>query len=155
GLLVFFLSAVVLDHWIVPLRTLGRWSLLLLLVAGVTTVVLFRLLPVVFRRANQGSSGPTIQRRAPGMKNTLGHHLMLKQEGRGVSKGVLRAVEQQAAQRLSQTSPESAVDRSRLIRLGYLLVGLMAVAALYKFISPKDPLATIGRIAAPWSDVAA
>src|SRR5262245_44945792 len=155
GVLVFFLSAAVIDHWLMPLRTLGRWSLLLLLVSGVATFIIFRLLPLLFRRVNRVYSAHTIERQAPAMKNSLVNHLMLKQEGRGVSKGVLRAVEQQAAQRLSQTSPESAVDRSRLIRLGYLLVGLMAVAALYKFISPKDPLATFGRIAAPWSNVAA
>src|SRR5262245_56265147 len=153
GLLVFFLAAAIIDHWIVPLRSLGRWALLLLLVGGVVGFIVLRLVPLVFRRVNPVYSAHTIERQAPTMKNSLLNHLVLRQEGRGVSKGVLRAVEQQAAQRLSQAPVDSAVDRGRLIRLGYLLVALMAVAALDKFFSPKDPLATFGRIAAPWSDV--
>src|SRR6266404_5560305 len=69
GLLVFFLSAAVIDHWIVPLRTLGRWGLLLLLICGVTTFVVFRLLPLFFRRVNRVYSAHTIERQAPAMKN--------------------------------------------------------------------------------------
>ncbi len=153
GLLVFFLAAAIIDHWIVPLRSLGRWGMLLLLVCGVATFVIFRLVPLVFRRVNPVYSAHTIERNAPAMKNSLLNHLVLRQDRQGVSRGVLRAVEQQAAQRLSQAPVDSAVDRGRLIRLGYLLVALMAAAALYKFFSPKDPLATFGRIAAPWSDV--
>src|SRR5262249_58591229 len=107
GVLAFFLAAAVIDHWIAPLRTLGRWSLLLLLVSGVTTFVVFRLLPLLFRRVNRVYSAHTIERQAPAMKNSLVNHLMLKQEGRGASQGVLRAVEQQAPQRPSHSSPES------------------------------------------------
>ncbi|MCI0683678.1 MAG: hypothetical protein L0Y71_16350, partial [Gemmataceae bacterium] len=102
GLLVFFLAAAVIDHWIVPLRSMGRWGLLLLLIGGVVAFVVLRLLPLVFRRVNPVYSAHTIERHAPEMKNSLVNHLVLRRSGQGVSKGVRRAVEEQAAQRLSQ-----------------------------------------------------
>ena len=40
-----------------------------------------------------------------------------------------------------------------LIRLGYVLVGVVAVAGLYKVFSPKDPLVSAERILMPWADI--
>ena len=47
---------------------------------------------------------------------------------------------------------EATVDRSRLIRAGYVLCAVMALFAAYKIFSPKDPFQTIARVALPWAD---
>jgi collagen type III alpha len=147
------LAAVVIDHWIVPLKGLGRWGLLLALLGGTAGFLFLKLLPLIFRRVNPLYSAQAIEQHAPEMKNSLINHLSLRDNRQGTSKGVRRAVEEQAAQRLASAPVESAVDRGRLIRLGYVLLALMVVCAFYKFVSPKDPLTTVGRIAAPWSTV--
>jgi pimeloyl-ACP methyl ester carboxylesterase len=68
---------------------------------------------------------------------------------------VYDALQHQAASGLSGVDVEGAVDRSRLIHLGYALVALVATFALYFILSSKDPLKSVGRILVPWSDVAA
>ena len=50
---------------------------------------------------------------------------------------------------------DSAVDRTKLIRIGYALVGLFLLAAIYTLLSPKDLLQTAERLAMPWADISA
>ena len=47
-----------------------------------------------------------------------------------------------------------AVDRTKLIRVGYVVVALMVLFALYTIFSPKDVFRTMLRVAAPWADIA-
>src|SRR5262249_8833992 len=71
----------------------------------------------------------------------------------GVHEKVYQALEQQAASDLTGAHVESAVDRSRLIHLGYALVGCLVAFVLYFFLSPKDPFTSVGRVLMPWTDV--
>ena len=48
---------------------------------------------------------------------------------------------------------EHAVDRTRLVQLGYVLVACVAAFAVYFVLSPKNPLATIERVLLPWADL--
>ena len=43
---------------------------------------------------------------------------------------------------------ETSVDRARIVRLGYVLVALVVLFALYLVLSPKSPLVSVGRILA-------
>ncbi len=65
----------------------------------------------------------------------------------------IERLEEQAAQRLTREPMETAVDRSLLIRLGYVLIAVVALAGLYKVFSPKDPIVSAGRILLPWADI--
>ena len=67
---------------------------------------------------------------------------------------VFQAVEQKAATDIAAVPVESTVDRSRLIRAGYVLCGVMALFAAYKILSPKDPSQSVARGLAPWADIA-
>ena len=48
---------------------------------------------------------------------------------------------------------DSAVDRTQLIRFGYVLLAVVAAGALYKVFSPKDPLVAAERVLMPWADI--
>ena len=41
------------------------------------------------------------------------------------------------------------------MKLGYVLLGIVAVLAIYKVASPKDPIRSVRRVLAPWADIAA
>lgn len=153
GVLGVLLLAVVVDHWVTPLGTLGRWLFLLAIVLGGGAFFVLRVLPLLVRRIHALYAARTIEAHAPTLKNALVNFLLLRGHRGEIPQGVLQAVEEQAAQRLATVSVDSAVDRSRFIRLGYVLLGLVALAAVYKLASPKDPLETFGRIAAPWADI--
>ena len=94
-----------------------------------------------------------IEQGSPSLKNSLINLLFFRERRAGISDAVYRTLEEQAAQRLTRVPVETSVDRSLLIRLGYVLVGVVAIAGLYKVFSPKDPLVSAERILLPWADI--
>lgn len=155
GVLGLLLAAAIIDHWVSPLGTAMRWLFLLALVGGSAWYFITAVLPFFRRAINPVYAARTIEEHAPALKNSLVNLLLLRNHGHEISRPVLEHVEQQAATRLTQVQAEDAVDRSRLIRLGYVLLAVAAACAIYKLISPKDPFQTFRRVVAPWSGVAA
>ena len=159
GVLVFLLLVAVVDHWIVGLGTTGR-TLALVLLAGFSIYYLAtQVLPLLVRPINPNYAARTIEEATPSLKNSLINFLLLKQDrvsrgGAGVREVVYEAVEAQAATDIAAVPVEATVDRSRLIRAGYVLCGVMAVFAAYKILSPKDPFQTVARVITPWADIA-
>lgn len=155
GLLSSLLAIAIVDHWIMPLGTLGRWICLLGIVIGGGYYAVRVIIPLLLRRVNAVYAALAIEQNLPTLKNSLVNLLLLRNSGSSASAAVLEAVEAQAASRLAQVDTEVHVDRTRLIRLGYVLIGVMALAALYKFVSPKDPLQTFQRVFSPWAAISA
>jgi hypothetical protein len=155
GALAFFLVAAVADHWLIPggLGFWGRWLFCAVLVIGAGYYVVTELLPLCLRRINPVYAAYTIERGSPGLKNGLVNFLLLRKQRSALSEPVYQAIEEQAATGLAHAPGDASVDRSRLIKLGYVLIGLLAFAAVYKVLSPKDPLATVGRVVLPWADI--
>ena len=155
GVLVFLLAAVMLEQWIVP----GGWSstarevLFVALVSGASWYSWRMFWPLVRRPINPAYAAQTIENSSPSLKNSLLNWLLLRNRQRQLPQQVYQAIEKQAAQRLSEVSLESVVDRSAILRLGYVLVAIVAVCALYRVLSPKDPLASAGRVLLPWADI--
>jgi len=154
GLLSALLVIAVIDHWIKPLGTLGRWICLLGILAGGGYYATRVILPLLLRRVNAVYAALAIEQNLPSLKNSLVNLLLLRNSD-VAPPAVLEAVEAQAASRLAQVDTEVHVDRSRLIRLGYVLIGVMALGAIYKFFSPKDPLQTFQRVFSPWAAISA
>ncbi len=154
GLLSALLVIAVVDHWIMPLGTLGRWICLVGLLIGGGYYATRVILPLLLRRVNAVYAALAIEQNLPSLKNSLVNLLLLRNSD-AAPPAVLEAVEAQAASRLAQVNTEVHVDRSRLIRLGYVLIGVMAIGAFYKFFSPKDPLQTFQRVFSPWAAIAA
>ena len=81
--------------------------------------------------------------------------MLFRQHREHVPPVLFNALEEQAARGLAKTPLEHAVDRTRLIHLGYVLLALVVAFALYFVFSPKNPLVTVGRVMLPWTDIPA
>jgi hypothetical protein len=153
GVLSFLLIVTVLDHWIVSLGTGGRWTALALLACGAGWYLVRVVLPVLFGRVNPLFAARTIEHSDPSLKNSLINFLLFRSDRAGVRSGVYQALEQRAAADLSHVPVDTAVDRSRLIKIGYVLAGVLAVCAAYTILAPKSPFQSMARILAPWADI--
>jgi collagen type III alpha len=156
GTLGFFLLVAVFDHWILPggLGGVGRWLALGVYLAAALAFVWHSLLPLCIRRINPVYAAAAIERSKPTLKNSLINFLLLRARPEGLSPVVFEAIEQHAATELAQVPVDATIDRSQLIKAGYIFLGLLLAAAVYKVVSPKDPFQTFGRIMAPWADIA-
>ena len=154
GVLGFIFLAVLLDQWVVEIGRWGRWLLLILLVAGVALYVVRYLLPLLVRRINPVYAAWTIEQSSPSLKNSLVNYLMFRGGGSGSGRLVYNAMKQRAATDLTHVNVDTAVDRSQLIRFGYIVVTLMVALAVYTIFSPKDVFQSVRRVATPWADVA-
>ena len=152
----YLLLAAIADHWLLPSglgftgRTLAFVGLLVLLAWFAGSY----LLPLLFRGINPTYAARTIEEAQPSLKNSLINFLLLRQDRGGIREAVFEAVEQKAASDIAAVHVESAVDRSPMIRVGYVLVGVLALCAAYKILSPKDPFQSAARVALPWADIA-
>ncbi|HTU24563.1 MAG TPA: hypothetical protein VMF30_04150, partial [Pirellulales bacterium] len=156
GTLAFFLLGVLCDHWLVPggIGRVGRWLALVVYLAAALAYCWRTLLPLCIRRINPVYAAYAIERSKPTLKNSLINFLLLRTNPTGLAPQVYEAIEQHAATGLAQVPVESAIDRSKLIKIGYVFLALLFVAGLYKVASPKDPFRTVGRIVFPWADLA-
>ncbi len=155
GTLAWFFVAAMIDHWVIT-GGLGFWGRVILLAvfliaAGWWTAT--QILPLLIKRINPLYAAQTIERSRPSLKNSLVNFLLFRSDPAGVHRRVFEAIEEQAATSLVGVPIESAVDRTRLVRLGYLLVGIVAVCAVYALVSPKNLFQTFGRVAMPWADI--
>ena len=155
GVVLFLLTAAVIDHWIVPggFTVPMRTILFTVLVGGVCYFAYRRLWPLCRRAINPVYAAQTIEQASPSLKNSIINLLLFRQHRAEISDAVYHTLEEQAAQGLTRVSVDSAVDRTALIRIGYVMLAVVALAALYKVLSPKDPVVTAERVLLPWSDI--
>lgn len=154
GVLAFLIVMAVIDHWMIGLGIVGRCLALLALIAGSAWYLTVHVVPLLVRRINPAYAAQTIERGEPNLKNSLLNYLLLRRDNPSMHAVVYQALQQRAASDVSKIEVDQTVDRSTLIRAGYVLAGIMAVTAAYKIASPKDPFQTVRRIASPWSDIA-
>ena len=155
GVLLYLFVAAVADHWLVS-GGLGVGLRLLLwfgLVAGTAAYFVRRLLPPLLHRINPIFAADTIEKSEPTLKNSLINFLLLRGRREQVAAPVYRAIESRAAADLSKVSIETAVDRTHLLRLDCVLAVVVAMIALYLFLSPKNPLCSAARVLLPWSAI--
>ena len=135
GVIAFFFSCALVDHWI-GLGTTGRLIALALLAGGSLYFLLLRIGPLLVRSINPTYAARTIEEATPTLKNSLVNFLLLKNDRQGTKEIVFQAVERQAASDIAVAPVENAVDRTRLIHFGYVLCGVMAVFCAFKILSP-------------------
>ncbi|MEM8943741.1 MAG: hypothetical protein AAGD11_01050, partial [Planctomycetota bacterium] len=156
GVLAYLLTMSLLEHWVVP----GGWSdgargsLFAVLLIGCLVYSWRAFWPLLRQPINPAYAALAIEQSSPSLKNSLLNLLLLRNRKRELSRQVYQAIESQAAQSLSQVRMETVVDRSAILRLGYILVALTAVCVLYRVLSPKDLFSSAGRVLLPWSDIA-
>ncbi len=155
GALAFLLAAAVVEHWVVPggFNVAVRLLLFVVLVGGLCFYATRRLWPLCIGSINPAYAAQAIEQDNPSLKNSLLNLLLFRQHRDEITDAVYETLEEQAAQRLTRVPVESAVDRTQLLRLGYVLMVVVAVAALYKILSPKDPFVTAERVLMPWARI--
>lgn len=155
SVLAYLLVIALAEHWIVSggFSVAGRTALFTMLVIGVGYFTFRRVWPLLVRAINPVYAARAIEQGSPTLKNSLINLLFFRERRAGISDAVYRTLEEQAAQRLTRVPVETTVDRSLLIRLGYVLVGIVAIAGLYKVFSPKDPITSAERVLLPWADI--
>ncbi|MCH2178050.1 MAG: hypothetical protein MK106_04525, partial [Mariniblastus sp.] len=158
GMLVFaigfFMMVAVIDAWVWPLSVMFRVVACLILIVGLIGIALTQLLPLVFRKINPEYAARMIEEAKPSFKNSLVNYLSLQKKDKPVHKAVFNAVSRQAATDLSTVTVDQTIDRSGLIRMGFILVVLSAIAIVYSMVSPKNPFQTIARVVAPTARIA-
>ena len=154
GVVAYVLAVVLIDHWILGLGFWSRLMLLGALLAGSGYYIACVLVPLLLRPINPAYAAWTIERSAPTLKNSLINFLLFRSDRTALREAIYRALETRAAADLRQVPLEHAVDRSRLIRIGYVLAAILALGAAYMIFSPKDPFQSIARLTAPWADIA-
>ena len=132
---------------------LGRWSFLSVYVARAVYFLIAQVLPLCVAGSIPCMPPTLIQRSRPSLKNALVNFLLFRENPAGMSNAVYEAIEEQAATNLAKVRVEAAVDRSKLIHIGYLLLAILFVCAIYTLLSPKNLLQTVGRVAMPWADI--
>lgn len=157
GFVAYLLAMALVDHWLAPggLGVVGRSIAFVAFVGGAVWHVLRSIVPLVMLRINPLYAAQTIEHVQPSFKNSLLSLLQLRQQRSEVPDAVYASVEQHAASRLAEVPVETTVDRGPLVRIGYVMLGVVIAACLYYLISPKDALQSAGRVLMPWSDIAA
>ncbi len=156
GVLAYLLMMAVLEHWVIPggWGDRARFGLFGVLILGIAVYSWRTFWPLLRQTINPAYAALAIEQSTPSLKNSLLNLLLLRNRKRQMSQQVLQAIEQQAEQRLSQVPMDSVVDRSAILRLGYILVAITAICVLYRFLSPKDLFSSAGRVLMPWSSIA-
>jgi collagen type III alpha len=157
GVLIFFLLATLLDHWVVSegLPIWARVMLWLTLIAGILWYSIKALLPLLLYRVNPLYAARTIEETKPSLKNSLINYLTLRTEQERLPTVIYDAIAKQAATGVKDASVDHAVDHAPLIRWGYLLLGITFCFALYFVLSPKNPFRTVARVIVPWAELTA
>ncbi len=152
--IVFFLAAAVVEHWFLDrgfdLR--GRLALFACLATYVLYALWSAIWPLITRSINPIFAAQAIERGGT-FKNTLVNLLQLRGQKTDLPPAVLAQLEQQAAEKLTAMPEATMIDRTRVVRIGYVLVAALAAAAIYAALSPKDLLTTARRVLAPWADI--
>lgn len=151
---VFFSIASIVDAWVWPLSGPARWLALATLIIGSGAVIWLTLAPLLFRKINPDFAARIIEQSRPGFKNSLVNYLDLRRNGKGVHRAIVNEVSRRAATDLSAVSIDSAVDKSNLIRVGFMFVTLLALGAGYLLTSPRNPWTTVKRVLAPAARIA-
>ncbi len=154
GVLGFLLLLSLFDHWVWGLSVWMRLCALVGLLVGSAVFFVWRILPGMLRSVNPVYAAQTIEQSSPSLKNSLINFLLLRRPDRGIRPVIYDGVRRQAAQGLNEVHVDSAVDRSELIRVGYVLATLVILFGIYRILSPKDPFQTVARVAAPWKSIA-
>lgn len=153
GIIAYLLLVVLCDHWIADLGRIGRLTALAILLLGITYCVAAFLVPPFLRRINPAYAARAIEQSDPSLKNSLINFLMFRRDPTPTNRLVYQALRQRAAWDLRRVNIDLAVDRTKLIHVGYLVVALMVLFAVYTIFSPKDAFQTVLRVAAPWADL--
>ena len=149
---VILFGMILVDHWLVDLGRVGRCVVFALLLISLAFGFIRWVVPLLIYRINPVYAAREIEKSQPWLKNSLINFMLFRSERESIRGVVYRAVEKQAAADIARVDVDLSIDRTPVIRLGSALAIIMVSFAAYLFVSPKDPLQSIARVVAPWTD---
>ena len=155
GLLAFLMVVAIIDAWVWPLSGSARWIAFAMLVIGTAAVIGLCVVRFVRRKINPDYVAQMIEQSEPSLKNSLLNYVTLRRKPDGINPAVFDAVSRRAATDISAVPVDSAVDRTNVIRIGFILVAITMLVVGYKMLSPKDPFDSFARILFPSARVSA
>src|SRR5262245_8394366 len=152
----YLLVFVLIDQWVLPggFGYAARVGLLSVLLIAVLGTLAWRVIVPLLRRVHPLYAARIIEQSDPNLKSNLVNFVDVRQSNMASAPVVLKAMEKRAAVELSHIDVEEAVDRRPLLRIAYVLLGVVVVCALYIIFSPKDPFASVRRALFPTADIA-
>lgn len=154
--LVVWLLACVVDHWLLPLASWMRWSIWTICVSATGWFLAFQVAPLLFRKINLTYAARRIEHVVPEFKNGLVSWLELEQlPEQGVPKGVMAALAYRAKRYIGDHDPSATVDTSPLIKLLGVVLLLSVAMVGYAIASSKSVGVTGQRILMPWMSLSA
>ncbi|MEO8269572.1 MAG: hypothetical protein ABI557_07630, partial [Aureliella sp.] len=155
-MLLIWLAACAVDHWLWPLTTAVRWMFWSVGVAACGWWLLWQSVPLLFGRINPLYAAKRIEHLVPEFKNGLIAWLELEEmPEQRVPRGVMSALAYRAARFIGGQDPSATVDTSPLIKMIGCVFMLTTSLAVYTMLSPKSVFVTGQRILMPWSSLAA
>ncbi len=156
AMLAYLLVFALFDHWVIE-GGFGRGTrigLLSLLLTGLSGWFVWKLAIPYFKRISALYAASQIEETEPEFHSTLLTLVDLKEAGRSVSPEIRAALEKRAGLGLTHMDVEHAVDRRLLMRLSYVLLGLVVITCLYTILSPKKLSNSLWRSLLPTAAVA-
>jgi len=152
----YLLVFTVLDHWVIDggFSRGARIGLLLGALSAGLGWFAWRVIMPYLRRINVLYAAREIEKTAPSLKGGLLNLVDLQHANKKIPPHIRTAIEKHAALELSHVDVEQAVDRRPLMRVSYLLLGVVTACCLYALFSPKDILASVKRALLPTSQTA-
>ena len=154
-ILVFLLTVAIIDAWIMPMGSIGRWAGFLMLFVGTFCTVGMIIRRTFFRKINPDYAAQMIEESQPEFKNSLLNYVSLNRKPQGTRAAVLDAVSRQAASDISTVPVEALVDRSAMIRTCLVFAAVIGLGAIYTLLSPKNPFQSMARVLMPSAKIAA
>ena len=145
--------ALVVDHWLFPLGTIGRWATFTFLVFVAPWKLIKNLVPLLFRKINPLYAAQHIEQNESNLNNSLINYWQLKESDAAVHPSIQKALATQAATDLTEQRVQEVSDPQAILRQVYMVLLFMLVFAVYLFVAPKNPLQTFQRVIAPWADI--
>ena len=152
GLITIF-AFVLIDHWVFQINSFLRYGVWLMLVGGSAIWLVKRVLPYMGRAINPEYAAKKIEDTIPEMKDGLISWLQLASRD-STHRGVLNTVGRYVAKHLQGQDVANVIDQFTSMKLAAMLFGLMLISAIYLAVSPKNGMATIGRLMMPWANIA-
>lgn len=158
GTFVFAMISAVFDQWVFAqgMPNLVRWLLWAVFLTASLVWTVVAVLPYLLRRIHPVFAAFVVEQAVPNLKHGLISFLTLRDrkdqlQADPIRKNVFRGLETTTANTIAKVPADAVVDRSQIIRTGYVLVVLIALFCLYIIFSPKDPIRSFARTLFPWS----
>ena len=141
----YLLVFVLFDHWVVDggFGPLTRGLMLGVVIIGACGWIIWKVVLPYLKRVTTLYAARTLETSDPKLKSSLLNFVDLAGSGREIPEHIRTAMEKQAATTLANVDVEEAVDRKPLLKLSYLLLGIVVLGSMYTLLSPKKPWSSI------------